>query len=113
MTVDTTLEQRPSSDDGGKGLKSGALGLVSSVVIGVASTVPAYSLAATLGFARDFVMRGLIPTLGGLMLFSGLIITAFQDWKPENSYVSGPRRGTGRSAGPSCSGWARSRSGSC
>jgi amino acid transporter len=48
-----TAETRPaprSTDDGGKGLKSGALGLVSSVVIGVASTAPAYSLAATLGF---------------------------------------------------------------
>ncbi len=33
-----------------KGLKHGALGLISSVVIGVASTAPAYSLAATLGF---------------------------------------------------------------
>jgi len=33
-----------------KGLKSGALGLISSVVIGIASTAPAYSLAATLGF---------------------------------------------------------------
>ena len=33
-----------------KGLKSGALGLISSVVIAVASTAPAYSLAATLGF---------------------------------------------------------------
>jgi amino acid transporter len=33
-----------------KGLKRGALGLLSSVVIGVASTAPAYSLAATLGF---------------------------------------------------------------
>ena len=33
-----------------KGLKSGALGLISTVVIGVASTAPAYSLAATLGF---------------------------------------------------------------
>ena len=32
-----------------KGLKSGALGLVSSVVIGVASTAPGYSLAASLG----------------------------------------------------------------
>ena len=32
-----------------KGLKSGALGLLSSVVMGVASTAPAYSLAATLG----------------------------------------------------------------
>jgi amino acid transporter len=32
-----------------KGLKAGALGFMSSVVIGVASTAPAYSLAATLG----------------------------------------------------------------
>lgn len=35
---------------GGKGLRPGVLGLVSSTVIGVASTAPAYSLAATLGF---------------------------------------------------------------
>ncbi len=33
----------------GKGLKSGAIGAVSNVVIGVSSTAPAYSLAATLG----------------------------------------------------------------
>ena len=33
-----------------KGLKAGALGLVSSVVVGIASTAPAYSLAASLGF---------------------------------------------------------------
>ncbi|MGI8530595.1 MAG: APC family permease [Geodermatophilaceae bacterium] len=33
-----------------KGLKPGALGLASSVVIGMSSTAPAYSLAATLGF---------------------------------------------------------------
>ena len=33
-----------------KGLKTGALGLISSTVIGIASTAPAYSLAATLGF---------------------------------------------------------------
>src|SRR4051812_49791624 len=32
------------------GLKPGALGLVSSVVLGVSSTAPAYALAATLGF---------------------------------------------------------------
>ncbi len=44
-----TVDRAPTSDDGGKGLKTGALGLVSSVVIGVASTAPAYSLAATLG----------------------------------------------------------------
>ena len=34
----------------GKGLKSGAIGLIGSVVVGVASTAPAYSLAASLGF---------------------------------------------------------------
>ena len=37
------------SAPGDKGLKGGALGLVSSVVIGLASTAPAYSLAASLG----------------------------------------------------------------
>jgi amino acid transporter len=35
---------------GHKGLKTGAIGYVSNVVIGVASVAPAYSLAATLGF---------------------------------------------------------------
>ena len=34
----------------GKGLKAGTVGLLSSVVIGMSSTAPAYSLAATLGF---------------------------------------------------------------
>jgi amino acid transporter len=38
-----------------KGLKGGALGLWSTVVVGVASTAPAYSLAATLGFIVFFV----------------------------------------------------------
>ena len=33
-----------------KGLRRGALGLASSIVLGVASTAPAYALAATLGF---------------------------------------------------------------
>ena len=33
-----------------KGLKAGALGLVGSIVIGIASTAPAYSLAASLGY---------------------------------------------------------------
>lgn len=39
----------------GKGLKGDALGLWSTVVVGVASTAPAYSLAATLGFIVIFV----------------------------------------------------------
>ena len=32
-----------------KGLRGGALGMVSSMVIGMSSTAPAYSIAATLG----------------------------------------------------------------
>jgi Amino acid transporters len=35
---------------GDKGLKTGAIGYLSNLVIGIASTAPAYSLAATLGF---------------------------------------------------------------
>jgi hypothetical protein len=46
-------ELHPTVDEvgaaGQKGLKTGALGFVSNVVIGVASTAPAYSLAVSLG----------------------------------------------------------------
>jgi amino acid transporter len=38
-----------------KGLKLGAIGLMSSIVIGVASTAPGYSLAATMGYVADHV----------------------------------------------------------
>ncbi len=47
-TARTSAPPVPSS--GEKGLKKNAIGFVSSVVIGVASTAPGYSLAATLGF---------------------------------------------------------------
>jgi amino acid transporter len=46
--LDASLAHK--KDPTGKGLKGGALGLISSIVVGVASTAPAYSLAATLGF---------------------------------------------------------------
>lgn len=60
-----------SSAVGEKGLKGGALSLVSSVAIGLASTAPAYSLAATLGFivlavglqSPVIVILGFIPML--------------------------------------------------
>jgi amino acid transporter len=39
-----------TSQPGNKGLKTNAIGYVSNLVIAVASTAPAYSLAATLGF---------------------------------------------------------------
>ncbi len=47
-TVDTIAPEGIATGD--KGLKSDALGFMSNLVIGVASTAPAYSLAATLGF---------------------------------------------------------------
>jgi amino acid transporter len=55
-----------------KGLKPGALGLLSSVVVGMASTAPAYSLAASLGF---------IVASGGALLAGvkapGIMLLAF------------------------------------
>jgi amino acid transporter len=48
----TTVETGSSGTGGtvdSKGLKGGSLGLLSSVVVGMASTAPAYSLAAVLG----------------------------------------------------------------
>jgi amino acid transporter len=54
-----------------KGLKPGALGLVSSVVVGVASTAPAYSLAASLGF---IVVGG---TLVAGVHAPGIVLLAF------------------------------------
>lgn len=44
-----------STTSSDKGLKAGALGLMSSVVIGVSSTAPGYSLAATIGFVAAAV----------------------------------------------------------
>jgi amino acid transporter len=48
-TVDAPTPAAEHSAPGEKGLKDDALGFVSSVVIGVASTAPGYSLAASLG----------------------------------------------------------------
>src|ERR1035438_1993153 len=45
-----TSELQPTEEYKDKGLKGGALGLIASVTMGVASTAPAYSLAATLTF---------------------------------------------------------------
>jgi len=62
----------PIGSPEGKGLKTGALGLVSSIVVGVASTAPAYSLAASLGF---------IVASGGALLAGtkapGVVLLAF------------------------------------
>jgi hypothetical protein len=47
--VAASIAAREIGAPGEKGLKTGALGFVSNVVIGVASTAPAYSLAVSLG----------------------------------------------------------------
>ena len=49
-TADLRTDSGAPGTTPGKGLKPGALGLVGSVVVGMASTAPAYSLAASLGF---------------------------------------------------------------
>src|SRR5207302_8645620 len=46
MAAPAKVQDAASQD---KGLRAGALGLLSSVVIAVSSTAPAYSMAATLG----------------------------------------------------------------
>ncbi len=53
VPVSSTPPAHPGVED--KGLKKNAIGFASSVVIGVASTAPGYSLAATLGFVAAVV----------------------------------------------------------
>ncbi|HEY0935643.1 MAG TPA: APC family permease [Trebonia sp.] len=57
-----------------KGLKPGALGLVSSIVMGVASTAPAYSLAATLGLI--VVAVGVGAPVIALIAFVPMLLTS-------------------------------------
>ncbi len=70
--TEETAEPVGSPDE--KGLRSGALGLVSSVVIGVASTAPAYSLAATLGFI--IAQIGLRAPAVALLAFVPMLLTS-------------------------------------
>src|SRR6516164_991529 len=63
---------RAAAEPRDKGLKTGALGLVSSVVMGVASVAPAYSLAATLFFVVAAV--GLKSPLVALLAFVRMLL---------------------------------------
>jgi len=76
----TTAALTPAASDGPatapveKGLKPNALGLISNIVIGVASTAPAYSLAATLGLIAGAV--GLLsPTIVVLAFVPMLLVS--------------------------------------
>jgi amino acid transporter len=65
---------QPAEELRAKGLKGGALGLVSSTVIATASVAPAYSLAATLGFIVLAV--GLKSPLVAILAFIPMILTS-------------------------------------
>ena len=57
MTAASQESSTATEPRSGKGLESGALGLWGNVTIGLASTAPAYSLAATLGPHRAALLR--------------------------------------------------------
>lgn len=69
-----TTPTSTSGDVVDKGLRSGTLGLLSSVVIGVASAAPAYSLAATLGLV--VVAVGLQSPIIIILAFVPMLFTA-------------------------------------
>ena len=71
--LDETLARQ---DPGEKGLKGGALGLISSVVVGVASTAPAYSLAATLGFVV-IAINGLQAPIITILAFIPMLFISY------------------------------------
>jgi amino acid transporter len=64
----------PIEEPASKGLKGGALGLVSSIVIGVASVAPAYSLAATLSFV--VVLVGFHAPVIAILAFVPMLFTS-------------------------------------
>ncbi len=59
-----------------KGLKGGALGLISSTIVGVASTAPAYSLAATLGFVVIYI-NGLQAPIITILAFIPMLFISY------------------------------------
>src|SRR3954462_12051245 len=66
--------QQPPAE--GQGLKADALGFVSSVVIGVASTAPGYSLAASLGLVVAVAGVGLQAPAVMLLAFVPMLLIA-------------------------------------
>src|SRR2546430_2233670 len=69
-----------------KGLKLGAIGLISSIVIGVASTAPGYSLAATVGYiGQEVGTKGPIIVLLAFipMLFISYAYKALNEVDPD------------------------------
>jgi amino acid transporter len=72
-----------------KGLKRNALGMVTSTAVGLASTAPAYSLAATLGFVVAIV--GLRTPLLVIVAFIPMLLSA---WATKQMNEADPDCGT-------------------
>jgi amino acid transporter len=76
MEAGQIIPPGPGPQVGDKGLKKDALGFVSSLVIGVASTAPGYSLAATLGFIVAVAGIGLQAPAVLLVSFVPMLLIA-------------------------------------
>ena len=98
--LDATVAHKEAGD---KGLKGGALGFVSSVVVGVASTAPAYSLAATLGFVV-IAINGLQAPIITILAFVPMLFISY-GYKALN--YADPDCGTTFTWGPGPSGLRR------
>jgi amino acid transporter len=100
--IDSTASERIVVES--KGLESGALGMFSSIAVGVASTAPAYSLAATLGFVVAVI--GLQTPLLVVLAFIPMFLSA---WATKQMNAADPDCGTSftwaaRAIGPK-TGW--------
>ncbi|MFF4038812.1 amino acid permease [Streptomyces sp. NPDC001816] len=73
--VESVGRPAPGTRAGRKGLKSNALGMFSSVVMGLASTGPAYSIAATLGIIVAGV--GLQAPIVTILAFIPMLLVAY------------------------------------
>ena len=76
-TAAPTAAPADRSAPGEKGLKAGALGYMSNLVIAVASTAPAYSLATTLGFIVAIVGIGTHAPAVLLVSFVPILFVSF------------------------------------
>jgi amino acid transporter len=77
QTAASTHGDPPGAAPGEKGLKSNAISFATNVVIGVASTAPGYSLAATLGFVVAVAGVGLQAPAVLIVSFIPMLCIAF------------------------------------
>ena len=76
LAQQTVLKPVETVVEADKGLKSNAVGLLSSIVIGIASTAPAYSLAVTLGLVTAVAGIGLKSPAVMIVSFIPMIFIA-------------------------------------